>query len=78
MHEGRHVWWSWRQGAVVGFLFAERQTAENFTDPLRAVFDLLMVSSVYRVQNWSYLPCTNSVDNRFSKSMTDVYRTVYN
>lgn len=86
MHEVMHVLWLWRQGEVVKFLFAEsrRETAGNFIAPLREGFDLLMVSSVFRVQNCNNLPCTDSVDDRFSKSqlavwdMTDVYRTVYN
>lgn len=78
MHKGMHVVMEARGGSGILFAESKRETAGNFTDPLREGFDLLMVSSVFRVQNWNYLPCTNSVVNRFSKSITDVSRTVYN
>lgn len=69
-----------------GFLFTEsqRESAENFPDFLREDFCLLMVSGVFRVKNWNYFPCTDSVDDGFFRSqlalceMADVNRAVYN
>lgn len=54
-HEGMHERWWRRRGEVVSFLFAESQrgTEGNFTDLLREGFDLLIVSSVFRIQNWN-------------------------